>query len=238
MNSVTLHCTQDSSSSDYFRHFLSLSTIPEFCRDILEDLAVTASSGSESLLVASRAALAAHAEEIMPSQLDELCCTLVDMIKSNVADDKVSVNDRLLIPAMDALGFLFEIGVMERLIFVEKYISLTCLVKSAHHKSLNIRKLEAAIQIYSGILITPNLIHLHSDTLLQLTSMLLHQYPKIRNAAADTLFLEYPDCSLIRSVNWTEREDVKREDIKTIRAQIEEITAPRAGNSRGRLFTA
>lgn len=233
MNSVTLHCTEDSSSSDYFRHFLSLSKIPDFRRDIIEDLIVTASSGSESLLIASRAALAAHAEEIMPIQLDELCYTLVDILRSNVADNKVPVNDRLLIPAMDALGFLFEIGVMERLKFGANYISLVSLVKSAHYKSLNIRKLEAAIQIYSGILITPSFIHLRNDTLLQLTCMLLHQYPKIRNAAADTLYLAYPDCSLLGSINWTERKDVRREDIRSIRAQIEGILATRGGKSRG-----
>ena len=233
MKSVTLHSTKDSSSSDYFRHFLLLSRIPQFRQDILEDLIVTASSGSESLLVASRAALAAHAEEIMPSQLDELCCTLVDMIKSNVENDKVPVNDRLLVPAMDVLGFLFEIGIMERLESVANFFSLVILVKSAHHKSLNIRKLEAAIQIYSGILITPSLIHLRNDTLLQLTSMLLHQYPKIRNAAADTLFLNFPDCRLLETVNWTERKDVRRQDIRIIRAQIEGIMAPRGGSSRG-----
>ena len=187
------------------------------------DLIITACSGSESLLVAARSALAAHAEKVSPSQLEDFCTTLLAILKSNLTNDNVPANDRLLIPAMDIWGYLFEIGALDRLLVAEQYHSLIYIVKTARHKSLNVRKLEAAIKIYFGILNAANFAHSRDEALLELTGMLLHQYPKIRNAAADALYLVYPDCKLLEVTNWTERKEVRRDDIRSIRSYIQDF---------------
>lgn len=124
---------------------------------------------------------------------------------------------------MDIWGYLFEIGALDRLLVAEQYHSLIYIVKTARHKSLNVRKLEAAIKIYFGILNAANFAHSRDEALLELTGMLLHQYPKIRNAAADALYLVYPDCKLLEVTNWTERKEVRRDDIRSIRSYIQDF---------------
>jgi len=57
------------------------------------------------------------------------------------------------------------------------------LTQKAHYKTSNIRKLEASIKIYGGLL------EVYPDAIEKLTSMLLHPYPNVRNAAADYLFV-------------------------------------------------
>ena len=189
----------------------------------MEDFIITACSGSESLLVAARAALAAHTEEVSSNQLEDFCTTLLAILKSNLANDNIPAKDRLLIPAMDLWGYLFEIGALDRLEAAEQYHSLVYIVKTARHKSLNVRKLEAAIKIYYGILNAANFAHSRGEALSELTGMLLHQYPKIRNEAADALFLVYPDCKVLGVINWTERKEVRRDDIMSIKSYIQDF---------------
>ena len=62
--SISFEVTSDAPSPAYFGQFLALATDLAYSRDILEHLIVTASSGSESLLVASRAALDTHTQSI------------------------------------------------------------------------------------------------------------------------------------------------------------------------------
>ncbi|KAL8784134.1 MAG: hypothetical protein Q9195_009158 [Heterodermia aff. obscurata] len=220
-DNTMLNHTYDTSSPGHFQHFLYLTTIQELRRNILEDLIITACSGSESVLVAARAALATHVEKVSSSQLEDLCNTLLAILESSLAYDKKPANDRLLIPAMDVWGYLFETGALDRLGVAEHYHSLIHLVKTAHHKSLNVRKLEAAVKIYLGTLNATIFTRWRSEALLQLTGMLLHQYPKIRNAAADALYLVCPACKLLEVINWTERKDIRREDVKSIRSYIQ-----------------
>ena len=54
-------------------------------------------------------------------------------------------------------------------------------MQKAHYKTGNVRKLEAAIRLYGG------LIEVYPPAAEKLTSMLLHPFPKIRNQVADTL---------------------------------------------------
>ena len=200
-----------------------MTTIRELRRDILEDLIITACSGSESVLIAARAALATHAEQVSPSQLDDLCTTLLAILESNLAHDNRPVNERLLIPTMDVWGYLFEIRALDRLEMAEHYHALICLVKKARHKSLNVRKLESGIKIYFGILNATIFARSRNEALLELTGMLLHQYPRIRNAAADALYLMYPDCTLLEVINWTEKKEIRREDVRSIRSYIQDF---------------
>ena len=206
-----------------------MTTVRELRRGILEDYIITACSGSEFLLVAARAALATHAEKVSPSQLEDLCSTLLDILESNLANDNIPANDRLLIPAMDVWGFLFEIGAVDRLEVAEPYPSLIYTVKTARHKSLNVRKLEAAIKICFGILNAAVFAHSRREALSELSGMLLHQYPKIRNAAADALYLAFPDCKLLEVTDWTERKELRREDIRSIKSYIQDFQMPTVG---------
>ncbi len=81
--------------------------------------------------------------------------------------------------------------------------SLYLLVQKAHYKTGNVRKLEAAIKVYGGLL------QVYPEALDKLTSMLLHPFPKIRNQVADVLFVAR---GVGKGVNWMKagKEDLQR----------------------------
>ena len=76
---------------------------------LLEGLITSAGAGSESVLQASRTAFVAYTNERSLVALSMYCTTIVDFFHDNHS------NDRLLLPAMDFLGFLFDAGVLPRL---------------------------------------------------------------------------------------------------------------------------
>jgi hypothetical protein len=61
------------------------------------------------------------------------------------------------------------------------------------------RKLEAAVKLYGGLL------DVYPEASQKLTSMLLHKYPKVRNEAADTLFANK---GVGKGVNWVKAKQV------------------------------
>jgi tubulin-specific chaperone D len=65
------------------------------------------------------------------------------------------------------------------------------------------RKLEAAIKVYGG------LVQVYPEVLEKLTSMLLHPFPMIRNHVADMLFAAR---GVGKGVDWTKagKDDLKR----------------------------
>jgi len=71
-------------------------------------------------------------------------------------------------------------------------------------KSGNIRKLEAAVKIYGGMADRCR------NALQKLTSMLLHPIPKIRNLAAEELWVQR---GVGKSVDWTKAKRVDVQDL-------------------------
>ena len=92
-----------------------MTTISVLQHDVLEEIVLPMTSGGRSLLTASRAAFAAHTNAIAPSELDILCTTLLEVLRVNARSGFNGGSDRLLVPVMEVWGFLFEIGVLERL---------------------------------------------------------------------------------------------------------------------------
>jgi hypothetical protein len=71
-----------------------------------------------------------------------------------------------------------------------------------------VRKLEAAIKVYGG------LVQVYPEALEKLTSMLLHPFPMIRNQVADVLFAAR---GVGKGVNWTK---AGKEDLKRIKEEL------------------
>ena len=69
----------------------------------------SAGSGSESVLQASREAFVACTVGCSPSELATYCTNIVNIVQDNPS------NDRLVVPAVEFLGFLFDAGVLPRL---------------------------------------------------------------------------------------------------------------------------
>ncbi|KAJ9644755.1 hypothetical protein H2199_003719 [Coniosporium tulheliwenetii] len=151
---------------------------------VLEGYISSAGVGSESVLQASRLALVemleelfTHAEEPTVSVL-EICTALVEIFKENIAVDRV------VLPLMEVLAFLFDMQILQRLGSTFKWRNLLSLVQKAHFKSQNMVKLSVALDLYRGL---ADVDATRADVIAKLTSMLLHPFPKIRIAAAETL---------------------------------------------------
>jgi len=183
------------SSYDYFRWLLESQTkdwlaLPLFEYqpnqwriELFEGYVNSADTGSEGLIRESRAALAdfcerktwrgASSDDVHPLDIDAsnfVCDTVFQVAKKHIA------NDRVLVPTMEVMGFLFDAGIMGRSNL--NWRSLYLLVQKAHYKTGNVRKLEAAIKLYGGLL------DVYPEALQKLTSMLLHPFPNIRNQVA------------------------------------------------------
>ena len=103
------------STEVYFRQLLSLCSLEWVRTSLLEGYVTSAGAGSESLLRSSRAALVHYAEQHDIRGLVVLCKCLTRIIQDNMT------NDRLLVPALDTLDFLFDAEVLQ-LLQAEEYL--------------------------------------------------------------------------------------------------------------------
>jgi hypothetical protein len=90
-----------------------------------------------------------------------------------------------------------------------RFKSLYILTQKAHYKTGNVRKLEAAIKLYGGLL------GVYPEAVQKLSSMLLHPFPNIRNQVADTLWV---DKGVGKGVNWVK---AKKDDLKILLEELE-----------------
>ena len=86
-----------------------------FCREewtrvpLVNGYVTSAGSGSESVLQASREAFVTYTVGCLPSELATYCSNIVNIVQNNLS------NDRLVVPTVEFLGFLFDAGVLIRL---------------------------------------------------------------------------------------------------------------------------
>lgn len=168
-------------------------------------------AGSESLLGASRAAFVSYTESLDSGTLVVLCTYPIDFVRENIS------NDRLAVPTVEFIAFLFEAGVLQRLQNQDfAWRRLFTDVRKAHFKSGNIQKIEAAVKIYAGMMAV---LKVRTEVQEKLCSMLLHPYPKIRNAAADALLIVTEDESLI-GVNWSKPQAELKGFVRSFQARV------------------
>ena len=186
-------------------------------KPLLEGYVTSAGGGSESLLGASRAAFTSYTEPLDLATVVSICTYLTELIRENIS------NDRLAVPTLEFVAFLFEAGVLERLRDEDfAWRRLFTEVRKAHFKSGNVQKIEAAVRIYAGMMAVPRV---KGEVQEKLCSMLLHPYPKIRNAVADALLI-VTDNENLMAVNWSKPQADLKGVVRSFRASIGvEVTA-------------
>jgi hypothetical protein len=155
----------------------------------------SAGMGSESVAQNARTALLGFINVLpvengttMQLSLVEVATCILDLLKGNID------NDRVLIPLLETIAFLFDMQIMQRLISTSfKYVSISssnkvqCAntfsfrsllshVQKAHFKSTHIQKLHLALDVYRGLGMIPATT---DDTLTKVVNMLLHPFPKV-----------------------------------------------------------
>ena len=179
---------------------------------VLEGFAISAGSGSSSILPAAREALADMLDELplFPTcdtptthkhNLFEICNILSELLSDNLT------NERVLVPLLELIAYLLDYGFYQRLLGMDdnmrdsqlslsdrfNFRKLLSLVQKAHFKSTNLPKLSAAVNVYSGLLDIPVV---RTETLAKLINMLLHPFPMVRVAVAEVLWVATQDDAL------------------------------------------
>lgn len=181
---------------------------------LLAGLATSADTGNEDLVIASRAALAAHCDLIshndevvgqQQQQLDRIASALTDNLKRYLGQD------RIVVPTLEVVAFLFSTtglllgGGAAGGSSCINLRQLCLLAQKAAFKTGNVRKLEACVKVYGAIAAAPPPASVApGDEELALASrkredgvrearrrlgaLMLHPWPRVRAMVADELW--------------------------------------------------
>ncbi|KAK0619919.1 tubulin folding cofactor D C terminal-domain-containing protein [Immersiella caudata] len=111
--------------------------------ELIAGFVSSADTGNEDLVIATRAALCDFCTS-SEDNVDLICSALVRNLKSRQGQDRV------LVPTLEVVAFLFHVGVFARCKTVD-YKNLCLQVQKAGYKTGNVRKIEACIRVYGAI---------------------------------------------------------------------------------------
>jgi 3-methyladenine DNA glycosylase AlkC len=178
---------------------------PWALRALIEGSISCAGISAESLLQTSREILTTslHAADI--PHVQTLFTVFSEILRDSVAStsQKASV---LVLPALYLLAFFLDMRALQRLADPQtasfKWRSLLSSVQKSHHKSSDVMKLLAAVNVYRGLAEVESI---RGEVVKKLLSMLAtNPYPRIRVAVAEVV-LEVLGAEEMKAVNWAEK---------------------------------
>lgn len=241
--------TLDPGSKEYFKYLLECQTSPstawllassdysapydhsQHTIDLLTGLVTSVDTGSESLIRASRLTLDEFCRDLPSGEHEDrntqmVMANLLQLIRQNTSND----NDRILIPALETLGFLFDAGVAQHM--WTPYRTIYLLVQKSHYKSGSVRKLETCVKIYGYLM---KYVHFTGPRFLpssdgdfeaqradgtsgkvkvtwdqsdvdkvteKVTGMLIHPFVSVRGAVADVIHMERGGLAGMKGKDW------------------------------------
>lgn len=161
----------------------------------------SADTGNEDLVIASRAALTSFCAASL-ANLEGVCGALV----RNLATYQEAAQDRVLVPTLEVVAFLFRVGLFQTCPAVNLR-KLCLLVQKAGYKTGNVRKLEACVHVYGCVAAVRegDAVGSGDETLAgkriegireakkRLGALLSHPWPKVRNHVVDELWRLFCD---------------------------------------------
>lgn len=162
------------SSQEYFAQLLTLYTVEWLRLPLLQGLATSAVTGTESLVRASRSALVGFLNSRGPVERQAVLITFLRVLCVVLSDNLQ--DDRYAIPTIETLAFLIDSYAISADELDPVFRKVFVLVQKAHFRSSNIGRLEAAIKVYAAL---ARLEPLRADVLKKLSGLLLHPYPRV-----------------------------------------------------------
>ncbi|KAH4400467.1 hypothetical protein HBH92_234040 [Parastagonospora nodorum] len=219
--------SEDVSSVKYFHDALQvfLSTTQDTVKEaIILGYVSSAGLGSESVTHNARKALlrffaALQVDSaIVTSQLSvaDVANYMLQLFKSNID------NDRVLLPLLETIAFLFDMRVLQRLVSSSSFNfrSLLSHTQKAHFKSSHMQKLHFALDLYRGLGEIPTTA---SDTITKVVNMLLHPFPKVRIAAAETLW-SLTQLESLKLQDWNLPSTSLKSAVNSVKAELASIS--------------
>ncbi|KAF5865713.1 hypothetical protein ETB97_002687 [Aspergillus alliaceus] len=194
---------------DYFLQLLDLQAINWLRLPLFQGLATSAVTGAEGLVRSTRSALVQSINKYEVGQRQNIVTSIIKDLMVVLSDNLQE--DRYAIPMLDVLAFLLD-GYISPIPSSSEPRKLFVLVQKAHFKSSNIARLEAAIKVYAPL---SRLESLRAEVLKKMTTMLLHPFPRVRNAVAEYLFME-TTLNSVKSEDWAKQP-------KELKGQVENV---------------
>lgn len=189
----------DVSSYQYYSALLEFLQVPCLQSCIMQGIVQSVTSGTEDLMRLSRLALVRTVSGSFPGMgVAEVLDTLVTLLEDTCTDDRQAT------PILETIAFILEQHVGEERGSGSKIPArkLWNIVRKAHFKSTNIRKLEAAVKIYEALAVQGDM---RRNALTKLRDLLLHPYPtvscghEVAVLPGKKIHSMYADCAACRS---------------------------------------
>ncbi|KAK4099368.1 hypothetical protein N658DRAFT_430041 [Parathielavia hyrcaniae] len=182
----------------------------------------SADTGNEELVIATRAALCDFCE-CSAANTNAVCTALARNLRAWQG------TDRVLVPTLEVVAFLFHVGVFGRQGGGVNYKSLCLQVQKACYKTGNVRKIEACIRVYGAVAELGRDGHGHGseddackrregvgEARARLGALMFHPWPRVKSTVVDELWglhHDDPAAQALKSVDWARAEKAK---IKTV----------------------
>lgn len=180
------------------------STQPWARRALIEGAISCAGISGESLLQASREVTTDFCTSTETQHLHAILTTFSEILRDILSSSTPNATN-LMLPALDLLSFLLDMRIPQKLANGQtgfKWRTILSTVQKSHHKSSDVPKLLAAVNVYRGLAEVESI---RGEVVKKLLSMLAtNPYPRIKIAVADVVF-ELLGAEEMKVVNWAEK---------------------------------
>ena len=158
--------------------------------ELMAGYVLSADTGNEDLVIATRAALCDFCEE-SHENLSLVAVALWQNLKNS------QDQDRVIVPTLEIIAFLFHVGLFQRSTDID-FSSLCLQTQKAGYKTGNVRKITACVKVYGGVAATAAS---HGggggeeaaragaqEAGRRLGALMYHPWPRVRSAVVDELW--------------------------------------------------
>lgn len=150
--------------------------------ELMAGFVTSADTGNEDLVIASRAALTDFCGA-STARLGLVCNGLLQNLKTRQGQDRV------VVPTLEIIAFLFHVGLFPRGGDVVSLRSLCLQTQKAGYKTGNVRKLEACVKVYGAVAaIGDDSVNGVQEARKRLGALLFHPWPRVRVMVVDELW--------------------------------------------------
>ncbi|KAL7266968.1 hypothetical protein RUND412_010467 [Rhizina undulata] len=172
-------------SVEYFTALLPLLLVEQLQLPLLAGYVTSSGGGSDSTIKSSTTALLTYISTLPLAHQESISNSIITLLETNVP------NDRVLIPALETIGIILEMAVLSPFLATPEGIKwskkLAVTVMKAQYKSGNVLKLQAALRVYGGLMLS-----VEREEAVKVWSkcvgMMAHPFPKIREGVAEMLW--------------------------------------------------
>ncbi|KAL2438353.1 hypothetical protein ABEF95_007533 [Exophiala dermatitidis] len=196
----TFEYSQEVSTEPYFQDLMELLSLEWLREPLVLGLVSSATSGTEVICRAASNAFVWYMQGLDEGQRESLSSLVSSIVLKQLAIDEAQ-DDRQVVPLLDFLCFMMDEGLFAKQSTADSPKgpgNVWTIIQQVLGPSPSLQRIEASLNLCSRLVASKDY---RTRALDKLTRQLLHRWPKVRNTAADLLYLE--TCSpILASCDW------------------------------------